>query len=96
MDWREHDDETSELGHGDFACAMLLGAGLIYRVFSANGVVPSVSSISGAEQEAVVGPVIPEVTLPTLNGGQLSGLLSDSRQPISRFLMSSLALEVLL
>ncbi|RIK41364.1 MAG: hypothetical protein DCC55_12190 [Chloroflexi bacterium] len=66
--------------------AMLLGAGLIYRVFSANGVVPSASSISGAEQEAV-GPVIPEVTLPTLDGGQIN-LLRDRGEVTILFAMS--------
>lgn len=65
---------------------MLLGAGLIYRVFSANGVVPSASSVSGAEQEAV-GPVIPEVTLPTLDGEQVN-LLRDRGEVTILFAMS--------
>jgi len=65
---------------------MLLGALLTYWVFSANGIVPSASSISGAEQEAV-GPVIPEVTLPTLDGEQVN-LLRDRGEVTILFAMS--------
>lgn len=71
---------------GILLAVMLLGAGLIYQVFSENGVVPSASSVSGAEREAV-GSVIPEVTLPTLDGGQVN-LLRDRGEVTILFAMS--------
>jgi thiol-disulfide isomerase/thioredoxin len=78
--------KRANLVTGILLAVMLLGAGLIYQVFSANGVVPSASSISGAEQEAV-GPVIPEVTLPTLDGEQVN-LLRDRGEVTILFAMS--------
>ncbi|MCL4732899.1 TlpA family protein disulfide reductase [Patescibacteria group bacterium] len=64
---------------------MLLGALLTYWVFSANGVVPLAPSVSGADQAP--GPVIPEVTLPTLDGGQVN-LLNDRGEVTVLFAMS--------
>lgn len=78
--------KRANLVTGILLAVMLLGAGLIYQVFSESGVIPSASSLSGAEREAV-GPVIPEVTLPTLDGGQVN-LLRDRGEVTILFAMS--------
>ncbi len=64
---------------------MALGAGLTLWVFSSSGVIPAASGISGADQK--LAPVIPEVTLATLDGEPVN-LLRDRGDATILFAMS--------